>query len=514
MQTLQIAERQLAVRDLDGARLNYERLLADQAFRCMAYLRLSQIASSQGRYRESVEQAICAFNDRQKDAGFLATLAKRLAMLGETESAVACATAPEILNSTETGMLMEVGNLLASTSFPEQALALFERARLLGHDSASLSYLIGLNCMYSGDSGRARDELERSIRAKPDMGVALWALSKLQTGAATRPDWINRLRAAIKAKQPGAADMPLLQYALFRALDERGETDAAWRALSEGMRLQRLQVQYDASRDQALFDHLGGLGPQLAGGFVFEGPQPIFIVGMPRSGTTLLERILGHHPDVYAAGELHDLIWQLRWMCDIAGGPYLDLKLAQKAESIDFAELGRRYVAHTQWRAQGHAFYVDKMPANFANLSYIARAMPQAKILHMVRGSMDTCFSNMKECFANGYAHSNDQVEMADHYRRYHALMAHWRALYPDRILDVRYDDLVTQPDRVVSEVLAFCGLPWREGMTAIEKRTDSVATASAMQVRESIHGRFLQQWRRYESHLEPLRERLGPLAG
>ena len=479
----------------------------------MAHLRLSQIASSQGRYRDAVEQAVSAFKERQSDAGLLAMLAKQLAMLGETEFAVACATDPAILESTETAMLMDIGNLLASTSFPGQALALLDRARSLGLDSATLSYLVGLNCMYSGDPVRARLELERSIRVKPDMGVALWALSKLESGPATQADWVTRLRTAIDMKEQAAADMPLLQYALFRALDGRGEIDAAWRALSDGMQSRRKQLRYDTKQDQALFDHLAGLDPQRTRGRVFEGPQPIFIVGMPRSGTTLLERILGNHPDVQDTGELYDFIWQMRWMCDAGGGSYLDLKLAQMAESIDFEELGRRYLAHTQWRAQGAEFYVDKMPANFLNVSYIARAFPQARILHMVRGSMDTCFSNLKECFASAYPHSYDQIEMADHYRRYHALMSHWREMFPDLVLDVHYADLVTEPERVVLEVTKFCGLPWHEGLSAIENRTDSVTTASAMQVREPVHDRFLQQWRRYESYLEPLRERLGALA-
>jgi hypothetical protein len=213
------------------------------------------------------------------------------------------------------------------------------------------------------------------------------------------------------------------------------------------------------------------------------------------------------------AGELHDFVRQMRWCADLPGGALLDLRLARAAESVDFAELGRRYLGHTRWRARGKAVYTDKMPPNFLCVPYIARALPQARILHMVRGPMDTCFSNLKEWFAGTYAYSYDQEEMADHFRRYRALMAHWRTLYPDRILDVRYDELVADPAAVTREVLEFCGLPWQEGLEAIEKRTDAVSTASAIQVREPIHGRFLQQWRRYEAHLGPLRQRLGALA-
>lgn len=513
MQGWRTAEFQLASRNVEGARLAFEKLLDEPDFRMQVYLRLSQIASRQGRYRDAVEAAVSAFKEKSDDAAALAVLARRLAMLGETRSAIDCAMDPAILRSADTGLLMDAGELLAYTTFPEQSLVLFERARSLGLKDHVLNFLVGLNSMYAGDFARAEQELESCLRVEPDMGVALWALSKLNSGPAAGAAWVDRLQAGIGKKAADAADMPLLKYTLFRALDRRGDVDAAWQALSDGMRLQRQQVRYDPNHDQALFDHLCSLKAQSFGGHPFEGPQPIFIVGMPRSGTTLLERILGNHPDVYGAGEFYDLVWQLRWMCDIGGGPYLDLKLAQKAESIDFVELGQRYLSHTQWRARGRAFYVDKMPANFLNVSYILRAMPQARILHMVRGPMDTCFSNLKECFANGYAHSNDQLDMADHYRRYAMLMSHWHALYPGRVLDVRYDDLVIEPERMAREVLEFCGLPWISGLSAIESRTDTVATASAMQVREPIHTRFLQQWRRYERYLEPMRKRLGEFA-
>ena len=234
---------------------------------------------------------------------------------------------------------------------------------------------------------------------------------------------------------------------------------------------------------------------------------------MPRSGTSLLERLVSQHPDIAAGGELQDLNRQLRWCADLAGAPYLDFRLAQHAERIDFAELGQRYLERTRWRARGRNVYTDKMPANFTNISHIVRALPQARILHMVRGPMDTCFSNLKEWFGGIYPHSYDQLEMADHFRRYRALMSHWRALYPDRILDVRYDELVADPERVLREVVEFCGLPWQGELASGEARGGTVATPSAMQAREPVHKRYLDQWRRYEPWLGPLKERLGALA-
>jgi Flp pilus assembly protein TadD len=509
----QAAERHLAAHDHAAASAAYRQLLGDAQFGPLAHLRLSLIASAGRHYREAVDQAMAAFAARAHDPDLLEMIAKRLSQFGESQAMLACTGDAAIQQAQSIQTQAELGKLLSDAAFPAEALPLLRRARSLGLDTPVLGHLIALCLMYTGDAAGAERELLACLRAEPDMPLALWGLGKLRLahGADGR---IAALRRAI-ASRAGKNDpeLPLLHYSLFAELDRRDEVDPAWQALAEGMRLRRAQMRYDPAAEQALFDHLLKLTAPPAAGAGDAGPRPVFIVGMPRSGTTLLERLLGNHPDVADAGELRDLVRQLRWMCDLAGPSQLDLELARRAEAIDFAELGRRYLAHTQWRAQGRAVYTDKLPANFSNLSYIVRALPQARILHMVRGPMDTCFSNLKEWFAGAYPHSYDQVEMADHYRRYRTLMSRWRALYPERILDVRYDELVTDPERVAREVLEFCGLPWQAGLSAIEQRADTVATASAMQVREPIHDRFLQQWRRYEAHLGPLRERLGALA-
>jgi hypothetical protein len=239
------------------------------------------------------------------------------------------------------------------------------------------------------------------------------------------------------------------------------------------------------------------------------GATPIFIVGLPRTGSTLLERILGAHPMVAEAGELHDFIWEMRWVADLVGGPQLDLALADAAEAIDFCELGQRYLSKTQWRVRDTAFFTDKMPTNFLNVGYILAALPNARILHTVRDPMDTCFSNLKEYFAGGFTYSYDQEDVADYYSLYRRLMEHWHAAYPGRIHDVSYERLVADPLRVTSEVLDFCGLPQPEGGIPLEGRAGIVATASAVQVRQSIHARSVGQWRRYERYLGPLKARL-----
>src|SRR5690606_12214205 len=189
-------------------------------------------------------------------------------------------------------------------------------------------------------------------------------------------------------------------YALFKELDDLGKTAAAWDALAAGMRVRRGQVVFDDGAEAALFEALhavasnppcrsrysgDALGGSISAGAIaavaapaggstgrVEGPQPIFIVGLPRSGTTLLERVLGGHPEVADAGELRDVAAQLRWMTELPGSNQLDAALVRAAGSIDFAELGERYLAHTRWHAGGKRFYTDKLPANYLNVGFIA----------------------------------------------------------------------------------------------------------------------------------------------
>jgi len=176
---------------------------------------------------------------------------------------------------------------------------------------------------------------------------------------------------------------------------------------------------------------------------------------------------------------------------------------------MDLAKVGERYLDHVAWRARGKRFIVDKLPANFLNAGFIAAALPQAKIVHLVRDPMDACFSNLKEIFSGVARYSYDQQDMADYCADYHALMAHWRARFPDRILDVGYADLVRDPEHTLARVAAFCGMSEMTIGAAEAAENKPITTASSAQVRGEIHQRGLGAWTRYAPQLEPLRRRL-----
>jgi hypothetical protein len=237
------------------------------------------------------------------------------------------------------------------------------------------------------------------------------------------------------------------------------------------------------------------------------GPRAVFIVGMPRSGTTLLESLLGRHPQVAAAGELTEFSKQWRQVADVHGHAIVDEPLL--AAVSDYAELGRRYLQQTRWRAQGKAWYIDKLPPNFWLAGFIRKALPQARILHMARAPLDLCFSNWRAMFGDSYAYSYELVALAAHHARYRQLMAHWQAAMPGAIHDVDYAALVAAPEATLRAVCDFLGLPFDAACLDASVDAGPVATISSAQVRAPLRAGARPDWQRYAAQLAALREAL-----
>jgi len=506
--TWQAAESFRSRGQLPEAVAAYARLATHADWLAPARLRLAQLALARGDLRDGVAQALLARDAEETDPVVLEAVLALLCQVGELEAALALSQSPVLVQAPDPAVQMGVGQHLQDQSFPAEAWAYLKRARALGGDSPGLHYQLGLSALYAGEHDQAQASFEACLARQPLHAAAHRQLAKLRRATADA-NHVARLRAAIASMPADYPDAPPLHYALFKELDDLGETDGAWAALEAGMRARRRQLQFDPAQDQAVFDRLMQVDGQGASSQAQDGPVPVFILGQPRSGTTLLERILAGADDVADAGELRDFGFQVRWCANLMGRPGPDLALLEAAGNIDPAELGQRYLSHTQWHARGKRLYTDKLPANFLWLGHIARALPQAKFLHLVREPMDVGFSNLKELFADAYPHSYDQVEMAGHLRRYQALMAHWHAAFPGRILDVPYEALVTDTDATAQRVFAFLDLAWQPGAADIAGRTGAVATASAVQLREPVHARFLGQWRRYEAQLQPMQHAL-----
>jgi len=312
-----------------------------------------------------------------------------------------------------------------------------------------------------------------------------------------------------EGEQRRPEDIALLAFALHKELDDLGEHVGAWNALVHACQAKRATLDYQPAQTHALIDALIAMPVQAPVAPIDNARTPIFIVGMHRSGTTLLEQLLDGHSQVHGVGELYDFTSQMRYATDHHCRGVIDTTIVQRAAQADFAAVGAGYLAGMKWRLHGVRFFTDKLPSNFLNIGFICRALPQAKILHMVRDPVETCFSNLRELFSDANPYSYDPLELADYYRQYERLMAHWRAAYPDRILDVDYAELTRDTETVLRRVVAFCELDFEPRMLELGKRERGVATASAVQVREGVVAREVPKWAPYAEPLKPMIEAL-----
>ncbi|HVF16681.1 MAG TPA: sulfotransferase, partial [Steroidobacteraceae bacterium] len=300
---------------------------------------------------------------------------------------------------------------------------------------------------------------------------------------------------------------------LFREFDAAGDVNEAWFSLKLGAHIMKQRLRYDGSQEaQSLRSWMQEIeqGPDVAR--VGES-GPIFIVGMPRTGTTLLDRILSNHPDIESLGERNDFSAAVSEASDCFFDSLLKTTRDGVLQRLDFDRAGKLYLARLRRAPGSTRFVIDKNPKNLFNIPLILRAIPNARVLCLMRDPTDSCFSNLKELFQGGaYPYSYALDDLAEHCMLAHEWIRYWAAAAPSAVRVVRYEELVANPDQVIEPLLKFIGADFHSGLTDIESNEAPVSTASSSQVRESIHVRGVGAWARYEKHLQPLRERLAQL--
>ncbi|HEY2481738.1 MAG TPA: sulfotransferase [Caulobacteraceae bacterium] len=368
--------------------------------------------------------------------------------------------------------------------------------------------------------GRRSDSVaayKRAIDLEPGLGDAYWSLANLKTEPFT-DDEVAAMEAQLGRQEISAEDRLHLHFALGKAREDAGQFDAAFAHYADGARLRRASHPYQAdetesavARSKALysktfFAHRAGWGTDSA--------APVFIVGLPRSGSTLIEQILASHSAVEGTMELPEI-------GAIAGEfkratrrrrdtPYPDVIGELSAAEIE--EYGRNYLDRTQvYRKLGRTRFIDKMPNNFMHIGFIHLILPNAKIIDARRHPMAACFSAFKQHFARGHAFSYDLTDAGRYYRDYVELMAHFDVALPGRVHRVIYEDMVEDIEAETRRLLDYCGLPFEPGCLRFYENERAVRTASSEQVRRPIFRDGLEQWRNYEPWLDPLAQALGP---
>lgn len=509
-QLAKLAEQYAGQGNWSEARRIYEVILSRSPGNADAAIQLSYVESLGGTYRAAHRYAMLALQARPRDPRTLGELLKRLRTFNEAEALLACFKALGPLGSVPIPLLIAFAAQLSYLNCQEKALELLDEAKRGDPDYPTTLMARAQVLIYLGRFSAAEQDLQYCLRRAPEIAQAWWLVSRLRKQS-KEANHVDRLRRLLAEPGKRADEVALLGFALHKELDDIGDVAGAGEALTLACRAKRSTLKYQSEESRRLVDALievpvAATTAPRSGGTGDSSRIPVFIVGMHRSGTTLLEQLLDGHHDVHGVGELYDFTSQMRWATDYHCRGVIDETLVRKAaEGVDYAAAGQGYLQKMEWRLGKERFFTDKLPSNFLNIGFICQALPQAKILHMVRDPVETCFSNLRELFSDANPYSYDQQELAFYYRQYERLMAHWRTVYPGRVLDVDYGRLTRDTEAVLREVSDFCGFAFEPGMLALQERTRGVATASAVQVRDRVVALERPKWAPYEDYLQPL---------
>jgi tetratricopeptide (TPR) repeat protein len=440
----------------------------------------------------------------------LASTLTRLGRFAEGEQLARAAVAKQAASP---DAHLALGAVLSSLGDLEGALAAYRQAVSLANNRPDLHADLGSALMSMGDMEAARVAFLEAIRLQPDEGEWWLRLSRLPNAGIDQQALRERLGSARDPLQRSA-----LGFALARALDDSGDRLAAIDMFVAANGAKRATFSYDDAETEADFTSMEAAFTAevfRANADAGSGDDtPIFIVGMPRSGTSLVEQILASHPQVFGAGELLTMGSMIQRITGSAEPTPRLAVLMQSLSKAQLTEIGEGYVAELRKASPGARHITDKLPGNFARLGLIALALPKAKIVHVRRNPADNCVSIFKNEFGSLHTYAYDLTELGKYHRHYQRLMAHWRRVLPGRIHDIDYETLVADPEGESRRLIAYCALEWSEDCLKFFDTRRSVRTVSAAQVRRPVYRDSIGIAARYGKALAPLFEALGTSGG
>jgi tetratricopeptide (TPR) repeat protein len=472
---------------------------------------LGMAEANQGRLPAALTSVQTAVRLRSSPE-YLAQLARLFVMARRDADALATAAQALAMQPTDALTLDTIGGIYSRLGAHARALPCFAQAvaKNPGHAQMRFNYAASLG--FTGDFEQAEQQYEAAIALNSRLVKAHSSLSSVRTQTPER-NHVARLEALL-ASTTDSVDSLHLHYALAKEHEDLKNRDAVFQHLATANRRRKRELGYDIKFDRDIFERLA---QRFAADHYFMGagarldPEqaPIFVLGMPRTGTTLVDRILSSHPAVESAGELQVLQVALKRLARTTGRYALDPETIDAAQSLQPAQLGQLYMDNAAPYRKSARRFVDKLPLNFLYVGYIARALPDAKIVCLRRHPLDTVWSNYRHLFATNfsyYSYSYDLLDTAAYYVMFDRLMRFWQKRFPGRVLEVQYETLVEDQEAQTRRLLAHCDLPWDERCLNFHHNDAAVATPSATQVRQPMYRSALGRWRHYERHLEPAR--------
>jgi tetratricopeptide (TPR) repeat protein len=438
--------------------------------------------------------------------------AEVLLAMGRREESLGAVTAAAANAGDVVPALGALADFLTYAREHTRALAILDRAVAAAPSDPAMLLKRAAVRRYVGDFERSGLDYEEVLRLTPGDTEALKSLSEL---ARQTPEH-NHIAAtedALRRAPAGSHDAGSLRFALAKSCEDLGEHERSWEHLVAGNRIEHSLARYDSALDEAAIGQLLASFPDVEGAWPDTTAEaPIFIVGLPRSGTTLVERIIGSHSQVHGAGELAAWTESQNAAAQRLGTmrPSDWISYASALAALDPALVAREYLARTRaWRGTRTRF-CDKQTLNFFHCAVILRAFPQARILHVTRHPLASCYSLYKARFPPGtFRFCYDLKDLGDFYIRYRRVMDHWHRILPGRILDVAYEDVVKALAPTTRRMLDYAGLPFEEACLAFHLNPAAATTSSSVQARQPLYESSLEQWRHHEGGLAPLRSQL-----
>ncbi len=452
-----------------------------------------------------------------ENARYHAYYAQILTILGKQKQAKAAIDVASKLAISDALTADKIGVVYSRTGYHEKAVPFFEKAIALNPKPANFHYNLGASQQFLGKFERAKLAYRETLERAPEHYRAWSSLIGLekQGGDTVYLPQLETLFARHK-QNPDAA----LHYghAIAKTHEDMGNHPQSLKWL------RRAKQGKLASLDKSLFDYEGmfkAAKQSVTAGAPISGAvtqaAPIFVFGLPRTGTTLVDRIISSHHDVTAAGELNAFAGLIKAAAQTSSNLVMDGPTLLAGAGLDLSHIGRAYIEDTRALARGAPRMTDKMPLNFFYAGLIHRAMPNARIIALRRGAMDSCMSNYRQLFTTQYSYYNytyDLEHTARFYKQFHGLMKYWKDVLPaNRFMEVRYEDIVFDQENQTRRLLEFCDLPWDEACMRFHENKAPVSTASSVQVRKPLYSGSIGRWKKYGAELDDLRRALGDLA-
>jgi tetratricopeptide (TPR) repeat protein len=504
---LQRAEQYEQAQRFGDAEQIYRQILAASPSHPQANLGLGQMVQKLGLHEPAVQFLQAAVQSMPGNADARLSLATSLRELQKLEEAASEYEHMIRLKPGIPALHNNLGNIYKELFQAEDAERCFLAAIQLQPDFAVALSNLGAVCTERGDGEQAQRYYRQALASKPDYAKAHYYLAFTRRHVEHDED-IRAMELLYERTDTPDADRMHLAYGLGKAYEDLHQYQRAFDYFAAANRLRRMRSDYQLEKGLAFIRAM----PEIFVGRALttkipehrQPGTPIFVVGMPRSGTSLTEQILASHSAVFGAGEL-------KAIQDICRSSVTDFPAdLARLSSHDWIALGDKYLARLGELSAGESFFVDKMPNNFQNIGMIKRMLPGARIIHCQRNPMAVGWSCFKTHFLEDLLdYTCDLTELGTYYRHYEHLMAYWHRSLPGWIFDSEYEQLVADPEARIRELLEFCGLPFEAGCLRFHTSKRSVATASAMQVRSPIHTQSIQLWTHYEQELQPLKHAL-----